>query len=249
MNKKKFDNKIALITGGTSGIGFQIAMDIALHGGIPVVSYHSNDETALNALEELKKINDRTLVLKFDVASQAAVKENVQKIIDQFGRIDILINNAGVTRDKLLFMMTEDEWDMVIDTNLIGALNCAEIISEHMKNEGGKIINIVSTGGIFPNVAQSNYSSSKSGLIEYTRIKAKELIKHNIQMNAVAPGFIETQMTSKMAPRFIAKYLGEIPLKRMGKVKEVSDAVMFFLSEQATYILGQTLIIDGGLTL
>ncbi|MCG8699306.1 MAG: SDR family oxidoreductase [Bacteroidales bacterium] len=250
METQYLKDKVALITGGTSGIGLRVAKDIAIQGGIPVVSYGSNDDAAQKAIVELREIEPRAELVKFNVAVYKDVKSSIEKIISQFDRIDILINNAGITRDKLLVMMPEAEWDAVLDINLIGAVNCANLVSEHMiKNGGGKIVNVASTGGIVPNVAQTNYSSSKSALIDYTRVKAKELVKYNIQMNAVAPGFIDTQMTSKIPQKFVDKYLEEIPMNRMGKQEEVSESVMFFLRENSGYVLGHTLVIDGGLTL
>lgn len=243
-------NKIAMITGGTRGIGFATARALALRGAIPIITYLSNDQEADLAVSELKTLNKRAEARKFNIADSAEVTEHVREIVEQYGQIDFLINNAGITHDKYLFMMSKEEWDDVIDINLLGVIICTQAIAPYMKELGqGKIVNVASVGGIRPNAGQTNYAASKAGVIEYTRLLAKELIADQVRVNGVAPGFIQTPMVEKMPAKIRKKYVSNIPQGRMGDPAEVADAILFLLSEHANYMVGQTLLVDGGLSL
>ena len=239
------DNKLAFITGGSRGIGKAIALKLAECGYDIVINYAGNTEAAEKTIGEIKKLGVNAEAYKFDVSNQAEVDENVAKIIEKFGRIDVLINNAGITRDDLFIRMTEDKWSAVINTNLNSAFYVTKpVVKLMMKQRFGAIVNTTSVVGVYGNVGQANYSAAKAGLIGFTKSLAKELGARNIRVNAVAPGFIATDMTKDLAN--IDEYLKLISLKRLGTADDVAQAVKF-LAVDSNYVTGQVLEVDGGM--
>lgn len=238
-----FKDKIVLITGGSRGIGKAIAESFAERGATVIVTYkNSIDENYFNS----KNIHH----YKCDVADLKSVQEITDKIIKEHTKIDILVNNAGITKDGLLMRMSEEDWDTVIDTNLKGVFNMTKAVSRNMMSKRyGKIINITSIVGIMGNAGQANYVASKAGVIGFTKSIAKELASRNIYVNAVAPGFIATEMTDKLTEEVKQNYLNSIPLKKFGTGEDIAKAVMFLASEESDYITGQTLCVDGGIVM
>lgn len=238
-----FDGKIVLITGGSRGIGKSIAEAFAESGATTIVTYR-------NAIDAEYFDSKGIRHYQCGVADIKSVQEMTDKIIAEHQKIDILVNNAGITKDGLLMRMSEEDWDAVIDTNLKGVFNMTKSVTRHMMGKRyGKIVNITSVVGITGNPGQSNYVASKAGVIGFTKATAKELASRNININAVAPGFIGTEMTDKLTEEVKTKYLESIPLKRIGSGKNVSDAVMFLASDMSDYITGQTICVDGGLVM
>ncbi len=239
------DKKLALITGGSRGIGKAIALELAKAGYDIVINYAGNIEAAQKTVEEIKNLNVSAEAYKFDVSNQSEVDENIAKIIEKYGRIDVLINNAGITRDDLFIRMTEEKWNAVINTNLNSAFYVTKpVVKLMMKQRFGSIVNTTSVVGVYGNVGQANYSAAKAGLIGFTKSLAKELGARNIRVNAVAPGFIATDMTKDLAN--IDEYLKLISLRRLGEAEDVARAVKF-LAVDADYITGQVLEVDGGM--
>ncbi len=239
------ENKLAIVTGGSRGIGKAIAIKLASAGYNIVINYAGNTEAANQTIEEIKKFNVIAEAYKFDVSNQAEVEENIAKIIEKYGRIDVLVNNAGITRDDLFIRMTEDKWSAVINTNLNSAFYVTKpVVKLMMKQRFGSIVNTTSVVGVYGNVGQANYSAAKAGLIGFTKSLAKELGARNIRVNAVAPGFIATDMTKDLAN--IDEYLKLISLKRLGTADDVAQAVKF-LAVDSDYITGQVLEVDGGM--
>ena len=239
------EKKLAFVTGGSRGIGKAIALELANAGYDIVINYAGNTEAANQTIEEIKKLNVEAEAYKFDVSNQAEVEENVAKIIEKYGRIDVLVNNAGITRDDLFIRMTEEKWSAVINTNLNSAFYVTKpVVKLMMKQRFGSIVNTTSVVGVYGNVGQANYSAAKAGLIGFTKSLAKELGARNIRVNAVAPGFIATDMTKDLAN--IEEYLKLISLKRLGTVQDVAQAVKF-LAVDSQYITGQVLEVDGGM--
>lgn len=239
------ENKLAIVTGGSRGIGKAIAIKLASAGYNIVINYAGNTEAANQTIEEIKKFNVTAEAYKFDVSNQAEVEENIAKIIEKYGRIDVLVNNAGITRDDLFIRMTEDKWSAVINTNLNSAFYVTKpVVKLMMKQRFGSIVNTTSVVGVYGNVGQANYSAAKAGLIGFTKSLAKELGARNIRVNAVAPGFIATDMTKDLAN--IDEYLKLISLKRLGTADDVAQAVKF-LAVDSDYITGQVLEVDGGM--
>ena len=239
------DRKVALVTGGSRGIGKACALELAKAGCDVVINYAGNVEAANKTVEELKALGSNSEAYKFDVSNQAEVDEAVAKIIEKYGRIDVLLNNAGITRDDLFIRMGEDKWNAVINTNLNSAFYVSKpVVKLMMKQRSGAIINTTSVVGVYGNVGQANYSAAKAGLIGFTKSLAKELGSRGIRVNAVAPGFIATDMTKDLAN--VDEYLKMIPLKRMGTAEDIAAAVKF-LALDTTYITGQVLEVDGGL--
>jgi 3-oxoacyl-[acyl-carrier protein] reductase len=238
-----FEGKVVLITGGSRGIGKSIAEAFAAAGAKAIVTYK-------NAIDADHFDSKGISHYQCDVASSASVQELVDNIIKEHQTIDILVNNAGITKDTLLMRMSEDDWNAVIDTNLKGVFNMTKSVSRHMMSKRyGKIVNITSVVGIIGNPGQANYVASKAGVIGFTKATAKELASRNININAVAPGFIETEMTGKLSDEVKARYLEGIPLKRFGSGKNIADTVMFLSSDMADYITGQTICVDGGMVM
>lgn len=239
--------KKALVTGGARGIGRAIVLELANNGCDVVVSDINNEYAEKTALEALNK-GVKAFAVKADVSDTEQVKAMVKRSYEEFGNIDILVNNAGITRDNLLMRMSEQDWDMVLQVNLKGAFNCTkQIIRKMMKQRSGKIINISSVVGVMGNAGQSNYAASKAGLIGFTRSIAKELGVRNIQINAIAPGFIITEMTDNLPQDVKDLFIKQIPLNRGGTPEDVAKAVLFLSSSLSDYITGQVLHVDGGM--
>lgn len=237
--------KLALVTGGSRGIGKACALELAKCGYDIVINYAGNTEAANKTVEEIKALGVEAEAFKFDVSNQAEVEENIAKIIEKYGRIDILVNNAGITRDDLFIRMGEDKWSAVINTNLNSAFYVSKpVVKIMMKQRSGAIVNMSSVVGVSGNIGQANYSSAKAGLIGFTKSLAKELGARNIRVNAVAPGFIATDMTKDLANT--EEMMKLIPLKRMGTPEDIAKAVKF-LAVDSSYVTGQVLEVDGGL--
>ncbi len=244
------EHKIAIVTGGSRGIGREIALELAKKGANIVINYSGNSEAANKVAKEIEVLGRQTLVIQANVADPNEVNSMFQKTLETFGKIDILVNNAGITRDNLMMRMKEEEWDTVINTNLKGVYNCMKAATRPMmKQKSGKIINISSVVGILGNPGQVNYVAAKAGVIGMTKTIAKELASKGINVNAVAPGFIKTDMTEELPDVIKENLLNEIPLKEFGNPEDVAKAVCFLASEDARYITGQTLSVDGGMAM
>lgn len=240
-----FSGKVAIVTGGSRGIGRAIVQALAREGAKVAFTYVQNKSAA----DEIAN-GDAVVGFQADVANFDQAKDLVKQVKERFGRIDILVNNAGITRDKLLAMMSEKDWDDVLDTNLKGAFNLTKpVVGVMLRQRAGTILNITSISGIVGMGGQVNYSSSKAGMIGFTKALAKEIAKANITVNALALGFVETDMTGVLNAEYRAKALGQIPLGRFGKPEEMAEVVLFMLSPQAGYMTGQVLQIDGGLAI
>ncbi len=239
------DKKVALVTGGSRGIGKACALELAKAGCDVVINYAGNSEAAEKTVEELKALGSNSESYKFDVSNQAEVDENIAKIIEKYGRIDVLVNNAGITRDDLFIRMGEDKWNAVINTNLSSAFYVSKpVVKLMMKQRSGAIVNMSSVVGLYGNPGQANYSAAKAGLVGFTKSLAKELGSRGIRVNAVAPGFIATDMTKDLGN--VDEYMKMIPLKRMGEAVDIAKTVKF-LALDADYITGQAIQVDGGL--
>jgi len=245
----RLENKVAFITGAAQGIGRDIALKFAAEGADIVVG-DINLEKATKTQSEIEALGRKALALEIDVTDYAKLDETINKILDKFKKVDILVNNAGITKDNLLLRMSDAEWDAVLNVNLKGTFNCTKSVSRLMiKQRYGKIINIASIIGIIGNPGQANYSASKAGIIALTKTAAKELASRNINVNAVAPGFIQTEMTAKLPEELKQKMQGAIPLGRFGSPVDVAAVCVFLASEDASYITGQTIIVDGGMVM
>ena len=241
-------NKIALITGGTRGIGKQIALTFAKEGYNIAINYRTENEDLKNTKKEIEENNVKCFAFQGDVTNFKDCEQFIKQIVEEFENIDVLVNNAGITRDTLLMRMKEEDFKQVIDTNLIGTFNVTKnVISYMMKAKSGRIINISSVVGISGNAGQTNYSASKAGIIGFTKSLAKEVASRNITVNAVAPGFIETQMTDVLKEDIKEEIAKKIPLKRMGTPQDVANVVKFLASSDSSYITGQVINIDGGM--
>ena len=248
MPEKSLEGKNALVTGASRGIGRAIAVSLGEMGASVFINYASNKEAAARVQEEIEAGRGRAFLAPFDVSDKKDVKEAVSAIIKEHGPIQVLVNNAGITRDGLLARMKEADWDQVINVNLKGAFNCIQACAmAMMKSRWGRIINIGSVVGTTGNIGQANYSASKAGLEGLTRSVAREMATRGITVNLVAPGFIETDMTAVLPEKIKAGLLDQIPLGRMGKPEEVASAVAFLVSASAAYITGHTLHVNGGL--
>ncbi|WP_010240532.1 3-oxoacyl-[acyl-carrier-protein] reductase [Clostridium arbusti] len=243
-------NKIALVTGGTRGLGRAIAEKLA-EEKVKVVVTGTNEDRANQVANEISLAYDvEALGLKHDVSSEESTKEVVKCIIDKFKRIDILVNNAGITSDGIMMTMKKEKWDKVLNINLTGAFNCTKFVSKHMlKQKSGSIVNITSVVGITGNVGQANYSASKAGLIGFTKTVARELAERGITVNAIAPGCISTDMTSKLSDKISQEILSQIPMKTYGDSESVANAVLFLVSNMSQYITGQVINVDGGMVM
>ncbi|MFZ2356630.1 MAG: 3-oxoacyl-[acyl-carrier-protein] reductase [Candidatus Omnitrophota bacterium] len=245
----KFKDKVALITGSAQGIGREIALSFASEGAIVVIS-DINLEKAAQTAKEIEALGRRSLVLELNVTDFVQVEAAINKILDKFTKVDILVNNAGITKDNLMLRMSDGDWDAVINVNLKGTFNCTKAVSKVMiKQRSGKIVNIASIIGIIGNAGQANYSASKAGIIALTKTTAKELASRNINVNAVAPGFIQTDMTAKLSEEVKQKMLEVIPMNKLGVPQDVANACVFLASEEAGYITGQTIVVDGGMVM
>lgn len=245
----RLKDRVAFVTGGGQGIGREIALNFAKEGADIVIG-DVNLGQAVQTQKDIEALGRSSLGLKVDVTKLSEVEESVNKILDKFKRIDILVNNAGITKDNLILRMGESEWDAVLDVNLKGTFNCTKAVTKVMiKQRYGKVINIASIIGIIGNWGQANYSASKAGIIALTKTTAKEFASRNINVNAIAPGFIQTQMTAKLPQEIQAKMLEEIPLARFGRPQDIANACVFLASDDAGYITGQTVVIDGGMVM
>lgn len=245
-----FEGRVAIVTGGSRGIGRAIVKELAARRARVAFSYTKNSQMADELVAEVVSANGQARAFQSDVVDASAASEMVRAVKSEFGSVDYLVNNAGITRDKLLMMMSEDDWDSVIDTNLKGVFNVTKpVVSVMVRQRRGSILNIASISGLVGMAGQTNYSASKAGLIGFTKALAKEVARRNITVNALALGLIETDMTGALADEYKQKALEQIPLGRYGKVEEVARIAAFLLSDDAQYITGQVIQADGGLAI
>lgn len=242
--------KVALVTGASRGIGRQIAVTLAGYGATVIVNYNGSEAKAAEVVEEIAANGGTAEAIQCSVSDYEKAGEMISGIVKKYGHLDIVVNNAGITRDNLIMKMSEEDFDAVIDTNLKGAFNCTKHVARQMlKQKSGRIINMSSVSGVMGNAGQANYCASKAGLIGLTKSVARELGSRGITVNAVAPGFIKTEMTDVL-PEDVKKAMGEqIPLKRFGETKDIAETVAFLASEGAAYITGQVISVDGGMAM
>ena len=242
--------KCAVVTGASRGIGRAIALQLASEGAKVVVNYSGSEQKAQEVVEEIKVNGGEAIAVQANVADADSVQNLMKSALDTYGSIDILVNNAGITRDNLLMRMKDDEWDDVINTNLKGVFLCTKAVTRQMmKQRAGRIINISSIVGVAGNAGQANYVAAKAGVIGLTKTTAQELASRNILVNAIAPGFITTEMTEGLPEDLKEGMLKQIPLAKLGQPEDIAKAVVFFASDSANYITGQTLQIDGGMVM
>ncbi|GFZ83644.1 3-oxoacyl-[acyl-carrier-protein] reductase FabG [Paenibacillus marchantiophytorum] len=240
--------KVALVTGASRGIGRAIALHLAEHGADVAVNYAGSETAAGEVVAAIEAMGRKAVKLRADVSSFQEADNLVKQTLEIFGKIDILVNNAGITRDNLIMRMKEEEFDQVIATNLKGVFNCVKAVTRPMmKQRFGRIINISSVVGVLGNPGQANYVAAKAGVIGLTKATARELSSRGITVNAVAPGFIETDMTDKLSAEMREHMLKQIPLERLGQPEEIAKVVRFLASDDASYMTGQTLHVDGGM--
>lgn len=244
------NGKTALVTGASRGIGSAIAVVLAKAGANVAVNYSGSREKAEQVAAEIEALGSKALVIQANVADGDAVKAMVKDVIGAFGSLDILVNNAGVTRDNLIMRMKDQDWEDVINTNLKGVFHCTKAVTRQMmKQRSGRIINIASVTGVIGNPGQANYAASKAGILGLTKSSARELAARNITVNAVAPGFISTDMTDELGEDVKEQMLQQIPLARFGKPEDVAAVVRFLASDESAYMTGQTLCVDGGMVM
>lgn len=244
------EGKAALVTGASRGIGREIALELARQGANVAVNFSGSEAKANEVVDEIKALGREAFAVKCDVSNSEEVAAMVKGTIDNFGKLDILVNNAGITRDNLLMRMKEEEWDDVININLKGVFLCTKAVTRQMmKQRVGRIINIASVVGVSGNPGQANYVAAKAGVIGLTKTTAKELASRNITVNAVAPGFITTDMTDKLPEEVTAELLKQIPLARLGEPKDIAKITAFIASDDSAYMTGQTLHINGGMVM
>lgn len=243
-------SKVAFVTGATRGIGKQIAITLAENGFDICLNYRKENDELINTKKQIENNNVKCFTVQGDVSNFDDCKKMTEEIIKEFGKIDVLVNNAGITKDTLLMRMSKEDFESVIDVNLVGTFNVTKnVIPSMMKARSGKIINISSVVGITGNAGQTNYAASKAGIIGFTKSLAKEIGSRNIQVNAVAPGFIETQMTEVLNDTVKEEALKAIPLKRLGSTQDVANLVKFLASDDSAYITGQVINVDGGMVM
>ena len=244
------EKKVVFVTGASRGIGKEVALKYAENGYNVIINYASDKTDVESLKKEFEEKNVETIIEKADVTNSNQIEELVKKAIEKFGKIDVLVNNAGITKDNLLMRMSEEEFDKVIEVNLKGTYIVTKAVTKYMmKKRNGSIINLSSVVGVAGNAGQTNYSASKAGIIGFTKSVAKELASRNIRANAVAPGFIETDMTAVLPDAVKENIHNQIPLKRMGTAKEVANLIYFLGSEESSYITGQVINIDGGMVM
>ncbi len=242
------EGKTALVTGASRGIGREIALELARNGANVVVNYAGNKELAEKVAEEIRSLGRESFTIQADVAKSEDVDRMVKETIDRFGSLHILVNNAGITRDNLIMRMKEEDWDAVVNTNLKSVfLTTKAVTRQMMRQRYGRIINISSIVGISGNAGQANYTAAKSGIIGLTKTAAKELASRNITVNAVAPGFIETDMTDELPENIKEELFKQIPLGRLGQPEDIAYTVAFLASERSSYITGQVIQVNGGM--
>jgi len=240
----RLNNKVAIITGAANGIGYAAAERFIEEGAFVVIA-DFNEDAGISAAEHL---GDQALFVQVDVADRESVKNLVATVIEQMGRVDILVNNAGITRDAMLTKMTDDQFQQVLDVNLTGVFHCTQEVIPHMvATGGGKIINTSSVSGVYGNVGQTNYAATKAAIVGMTKTWAKELGRKGINVNAVAPGFTETDMVKKMPENVLAQMRSVVPLQRLGTPRDIANAYLFLASDEASYVHGHTLHVDGAI--
>jgi len=243
----KLHDRVAIITGGAQGIGRAIGLLLAKNGANIVIA-DINDKQAEEAAQEIALLGRKSLAVKVDVSNFSEAENLGKTVFDAFGQIDILVNNAGITRDGIFLRMKEEEWDTVIAINLKSVFNCSKAVIRYMgKQRGGKIISVASVVGQIGNIGQANYAASKAGIIGFTKTLAREFASRGIMVNAVAPGFIETEMTRTLPEKVREGFIGNIPLGRMGTPEEIAEAVLFLATDASNYITGQVINVNGGL--
>lgn len=244
------NEKIALVTGAGRGIGREIALKLAEQGIMVIVNYNGSKEAADSVVDKIEESGGRAKAVKCNVADYKETEAMIASIVKEFGRLDILVNNAGITLDNLIVRMSEEDFDKVININLKGAFNTIKHVNRQMiKQRYGRIVNISSVVGVTGNAGQSNYAASKAGIIGLTKSAARELASRNITVNAVAPGFIQTEMTDKLPENVKEQMQSQIPLKRLGTTKDIANTVSFLVSEDASYITGQVIEVNGGMNM
>jgi 3-oxoacyl-[acyl-carrier protein] reductase len=244
------EGKVAVVTGASRGIGRGVALELAKRGAKVVVNFHSNAAAAAEVVDLIKQAGGDALAVQADVSKLDEAQQLAKAAVEFGGRLDILVNNAGTTRDMLLAMMPESDWDLVITTNLKSAYNCSKaVLKPMMRQKYGRIVNMASVAGLAGNGGQTNYSASKAGLIGFTKSLAKEVGARNITVNAVAPGFVPTDLTNTLPQNLLDEAIKTTPLGRMGTVEDVAYAVAFLVSDEAAYITGQVLSVDGGMVM
>ena len=242
--------KTALVTGGSRGIGRSIALALANEGANVIINYTSNEERALKVVEEIESFNVKALAIKANVSRTEEIKEMMDRIEEVFDGIDILVNNAGITRDNLVIKMKEEDWDQVMDINLKGVFLCTKAVLRKMiKQKQGRIINLSSVVGVVGNPGQVNYCASKAGVIGFTKSLAKEVAGKNITVNAIAPGFIETDMTNALPDKVKEAMVEVIPMKKYGRPEDIANLAVFLSGDGANYITGQVIHVDGGMAM
>jgi 3-oxoacyl-[acyl-carrier protein] reductase len=250
MEALNLKGKTAVVTGGSRGIGKAIAMKLAALGANIVINYNSNSASVDQVIKDIEELGVKAVKIQGDVSKFEDAEKIIKTAVSEFGSLDILVNNAGITRDGLILRMKEEDFDKVIDVNLKGTFNCTRHASQIMlKQKSGRIINIASVVGIAGNAGQANYAAAKAGIIGITKSAARELASRGITVNAVAPGYIDTDMTHVLPEKTKEAILGSIPLKKMGKPEDVAEAVAFLASDSASYITGHILNVDGGMVM
>lgn len=246
----KLEQQVALVTGAGRGIGKAIAKALAANGAMVIINYHGSEQKAAETVREIEEAGGRAIALRCNISDFNACKEMIDKVISEQGRLDILVNNAGITRDGLLMKMSEEDFDSVIETNLKGAFNCIRHAARQMiKQRGGRVINISSVSGVLGNAGQANYSASKAGIIGLTKAAARELASRGITVNAIAPGFITTDMTDALSESIKTSVTETIPMKNFGRPEDVAQTALFLASQEAGYITGQVICVDGGMAM
>ena len=250
MSKYNLNDKVALVTGASRGIGRQIALTLAENGAMVIVNYCGSKEKADEVVEQIKANGGNAVAKQCNVSDYAETENMIKAILEEYGKVDILVNNAGITRDNLMIKMSEEDFDSVITTNLKGAFNTTKhLYKNFIKLRAGKIINISSVSGVIGNAGQANYSASKAGVIGLTKSLARELASRNICVNAIAPGFVETDMTGKLSEAALEGAKKLIPLQKFGSPEDIANMAAFLASDDANYITGQVLCVDGGMSI